>query len=127
MAFSLQLCGHLSNIFDDDDISQSLELYRLYGYQEDIVRKIIALQVERSKRVVCQRDLGDNKYRSGLSLILRPETDKLSSIPAYDRYVAWYISEYGVRKAAAHLGFSRMSFYRWLDKNGYTHKFTRDS
>jgi hypothetical protein len=115
----------LSNIFDNDDINQSLELYRLYGYSEEIVEKIVALQIERNERVVCQRSLGENKYRSGLSCILYPENDKLLSIPAYDRYVAWCISHYGVRNAAKHLGFSRMSFYRWLDKNGYKHKFTR--
>ena len=49
----------------------------------------------------------------------------LQSLPVYDRYVAWCIAHYGVRKAGTHLGFSRMSFYRWLDKNGYKHKFKR--
>ena len=121
--YSLRQSSLLSSVFDDDDVSQSLELYKLLGYSKDIACKITALQLEKTERQVYQRELAE--YKTSLSCILRPETDKLQSLPVYDRYVVWCINYYGVRKAAEHLGFSRMSFYRWLDKNGYSHKFKR--
>lgn len=119
--------NHLSSLSDEDDTRQNIELLKLRGQPEDIarenVKKITAIYD--SKHSVGAVQTRPAAGKSGLSCILYPENELLASIPSYHRYVAWCINKYGVRKAAKHLGFSRMSFYRWLEKNGYKHKFTK--
>lgn len=56
--------------------------------------------------------------RSDLACIIVPYTDKLSTIPAYHRYVAWVLKD-GVRQAPKRLGISRMGLYRWIVANHY--------
>lgn len=116
-----QPSNHLSNISDNDDTNQNIELLKLRGQSDSVARenveKITLLYNSKHSLGTVQTKPAPN--RSGLLCILYPENELLASIPIYDRYIAWYISEFGVRKAAKPLGFSRMSFYRWLSKNSY--------
>ncbi len=115
-----------------EDYSQFVKLLKLHGFKTHRAVYVVnavrlhlmakRLRAQRKAAFIYQMRLDRHRTnahgRSDLACIVVPYTDRLSSIPAYHRFVAWVLKD-GVRQAAPRLGVSRMFLYRWMVKNHY--------
>ena len=119
----------LEDIQDDEDYNQFKEMLKLLGHSEDQIDSYL----EKFKRVVAYTDarmleslealsqIKKPKYKSPLSCILYPSDKRLQTMPMFDRFVAYLLSENTKTEVASWLGPNRMTLYRWLKDQGYNY------
>jgi predicted DNA-binding transcriptional regulator AlpA len=119
----------LEDIQDDEDYNQFKEMLKLLGHSEDQIDSYL----EKFKRVVAYKharmlealealsQIKRPKYKSPLSCILYPSDKRLQTMPMFDRFVAYLLSEHTKTEVASWLGTNRMTLYRWLKDQGYNY------
>lgn len=117
----------LDDIQDNEDYNQFKELLLLLGYSEAQIDSYL----EKHKRVTAYKyarmlealealsQIEKPRYKSSLSCIIYPNDKRLQTMPMFDRFIAYLLSENTKTETARLLGTNRMTLYRWLKDRGY--------
>lgn len=120
------------DINDASDYNQYRSLLSIMNYSEEEIDSIIAqrekffiaknLSIEAAAIDKAGRSHAEENY---LRAILIPTDSRLASIPCYDRYIAYLLSNNTSSQVSRILGVSRTSLWRWLKSQGYSPRWTK--
>lgn len=119
----------LDDIQDNEDYDQFREVLRLLGHSESQIssylekfKRVVAYKHKRMLEALEELSRAERpRYKSPLSCILYPSNKKLQTMPTFDIFVAYLLSEHTKTEVASWLGTNRMTLYRWLKDQGYSY------